>query len=375
MKISEGLSDFLNGSRWVAAILVAFNHLRSLLFVNFEHVEYPGIIVKGFYFLSAFGHEAVLVFFVMSGFLVGGGVIARLENSKFDGYQYAIDRVSRLYAVYFLALLLTYTLDYAGMRFFSDAGYYDGSLQTVIGAIGGDYSEQHGWLVFLGNLFMTQTILVPTFGSNGPLWSLANESWYYIAGPLLFLLIWGKHSVRVKLFAAIFLICLYLFIPLPIKIGFLVWLMGSAFVFMRFGHRCLAWLGVLLMLGVMVVYKIDGLVPGLLHPFLLTFVFVLWMLGFNKINQKLPMSALNRYFADFSYSIYLLHFPIMVLCASVLFSEHGLGLTERLQPTVLNYGIAMLVMVLSILTAWIISRFTEMKTAQVRHFLKTKLIR
>jgi peptidoglycan/LPS O-acetylase OafA/YrhL len=37
---------------------------------------------------------------------------------------------------------------------------------------------------FVGNLAFLQTIAVPIFGTNGPMWSLANEFWYYLIFPL-----------------------------------------------------------------------------------------------------------------------------------------------------------------------------------------------
>ena len=37
--------------------------------------------------------------------------------------------------------------------------------------------------VFLGNAAFLQRILVPELGTNGPLWSLANEFWYYLLFP------------------------------------------------------------------------------------------------------------------------------------------------------------------------------------------------
>ena len=45
---------------------------------------------------------------------------------------------------------------------------------------------------FIGNMFGLQTILVPSFGGNFPLWSLANETWYYILFPLLVLVLRGR---------------------------------------------------------------------------------------------------------------------------------------------------------------------------------------
>ena len=48
----------------------------------------------------------------------------------------------------------------------------------------------------MGNLFFLQTIFVPPFGSNAPLWSLSFEFWYYLLFPLcLFALSRGNQVV------------------------------------------------------------------------------------------------------------------------------------------------------------------------------------
>jgi peptidoglycan/LPS O-acetylase OafA/YrhL len=41
-------------------------------------------------------------------------------------------------------------------------------------------AEHLGFSTFVGNLLQLQTIVVSSLGSNGPLWSLANEWWYYV---------------------------------------------------------------------------------------------------------------------------------------------------------------------------------------------------
>jgi len=37
----------------------------------------------------------------------------------------------------------------------------------------------------LENLGFVQTVSVPVYGTNGPLWSLANEFWYYVMFSLI----------------------------------------------------------------------------------------------------------------------------------------------------------------------------------------------
>ena len=70
-------SDHLDLVRGVAALAVMLGHLRNLFFVDsYEIRGYPNLLIKIIYLATGFGHEAVMIFFVLSGFLVGGSVFA-----------------------------------------------------------------------------------------------------------------------------------------------------------------------------------------------------------------------------------------------------------------------------------------------------------
>ena len=190
--ISPLQSDLLDVFRWLAAFLVVIEHLRSLMFADYGTQGGMGVVGRIFYFLTGFGHSAVMVFFVMSGFLVGGKVLQRLAEGNFSWQKYGVDRFSRLYAVYLLALLLGGAFDYFGYHHFNQFGLYDQTFPGQIAVINHNFHQNLSTPVFAINLAMCQTILGPVFGSNGPLWSLANEFWYYLAAPILFLLFCQK---------------------------------------------------------------------------------------------------------------------------------------------------------------------------------------
>lgn len=78
MTISPTLSNMLNFLRWFAAFLVVIGHLRSFMFIEYNQIISPSIFDKIFYFITGLGHEAVIVFFVLSGYLVGGGTLEKL---------------------------------------------------------------------------------------------------------------------------------------------------------------------------------------------------------------------------------------------------------------------------------------------------------
>jgi peptidoglycan/LPS O-acetylase OafA/YrhL len=258
--VSEGLSDFLNFARWWAAFAVLLGHARSILFVDYHMIESPGFGDDLFYFLSGFGYEAVLIFFVMSGFLVGGKALEKIRDADFSIKLYAVDRFSRLYSVYVLALILTYLCDSLGGYFFAESKLYGGELQGVIAAIDGSFTERHSWPIFFGNLFMLQTIVVPTFGSNGPLWSLANESVYYILGPISFMALFWLRGAKRAIGISVIFVCL-VSLPFGIAYGFIIWLAGAVFVYSGKSHWLFLPVGFGLLLGSLVVVRIDIGIP------------------------------------------------------------------------------------------------------------------
>ena len=75
MKNRDSTLDLVRG---LSALLVMLGHLRSFLFLDFGELHGAGVIAKLFYFCTGLGHQAVMVFFVLSGYFVGGSVLSGL---------------------------------------------------------------------------------------------------------------------------------------------------------------------------------------------------------------------------------------------------------------------------------------------------------
>lgn len=89
---------WLDTMRFVAAFMVLLSHARNTFFPAFGElpVEQQNIISMGFTMFCRMGHEAVIVFFVLSGFLVGGRGFERIKDGSMNVGSYAIDRFARI---------------------------------------------------------------------------------------------------------------------------------------------------------------------------------------------------------------------------------------------------------------------------------------
>lgn len=177
-------SPHLDMLRGLAALLVVIGHVRAFVLVDYAEIAAPGAATKAIYLIGGMGHQAVIVFFALSGYLVGGGAIDAMREGRWLLSRYALARLSRLWIVLAPALALTLAWDALGRAI--DPGAYDGAWRALLSSgPSPDAPARSDAATALANVVFLQTILAPPLGSNGPLWSLANEFWYYVAFPPL----------------------------------------------------------------------------------------------------------------------------------------------------------------------------------------------
>ena len=101
---------WLDALRFVAAFMVLFSHTRNDYFMAYGDLpaSQHGFVTFVFYTLGRLGHEAVVVFFVLSGFLVGGRCFERIQNGTMNVKSYLIDRFSRIYPPLITAIIFYY---------------------------------------------------------------------------------------------------------------------------------------------------------------------------------------------------------------------------------------------------------------------------
>jgi peptidoglycan/LPS O-acetylase OafA/YrhL len=361
-------SSFLVVARWLAAFAVLIAHAGSLLISQPDIMSAPhGPGAYVWWFLTGFPHQAVIVFFVISGFLVGGNFIAKSRGTEPFLAKYFVDRTVRIYLLLVPVILLGWCLDSIGRHFLAGFGLYDSPM------FAGSFD-----LKLLGpNLLNLQGIFFPAFGTNGPLWSLGCEFWYYIAWALLLLpLTLTAPLVRVFGFicgaalAVSFSIAGVFFF-----VGGLIWLSGAL---VRFAPRPLVrskGLALLIFLAITVAVRLmcRGKIPS--DPFwaaladaavALSFCNLLLSLRFSQSREWAICNwRIHKPLSDFSFSLYACHLPIIVLAVAAADYLFGAGWHAQ-TATALHWMVTFGLLGLTLCLAWLLSRGTEARTDDVR---------
>jgi peptidoglycan/LPS O-acetylase OafA/YrhL len=307
--------------RALAALEVFLQHLRTLVFKNYWDGQ-AGITKKIFYFITGFSHEAVIIFFVLSGFLITGAIVKSREAGKFTALNYGLDRLVRLWIVLIPGLILTFCVDSMGVHWFGTTPVYLGTL-NYMGNIA--VASFLNWKTFFGNIFFLQTISVNTFGSNTALWSLGNEFWYYVLFPLIYFIFYSK-NIWTRVLLLVVALGTFVFIGKYVAVYFLIWLIGSVLFFVKKRFRApsprlkKALLTGGLIAFIICLYKLrmsgsqdwaKDFVTG-------TVTSVLCYVGIYSTIRSRIVSKIISFFSGFSYSLYVIHLPLALFISSLL---------------------------------------------------------
>ncbi len=346
--------------RAALALTVAFGHLWGLLVEDYRATD--SLMVDAGYFLAGFAHSAVILFFVLSGYWIARSVTARAERGWQWG-DYLIDRIARLGIVLVPALVLGGALDWLGFRVLQ-LPTYDGS--TGAWVFTQDLNQSLTLRALIGNLLFLQHLIVPPFGSNGPLWSLAFEFWYYLWFPALWLALRYRRP-------GIALATLGIAFANPeIAFGFLSWLCGAALhgAERRWPDlRLPRWTPVsagLLCLSALLWGRTGefGVEDPLEATSFALFLFTLLRSNPPRVAMLRPLAV---YGARASFSLYAIHFPLIALAAG-----WTVGPT-RLAPDARTAVLVVALLTAALAIAWLFAAQTEGRTAALRDWLRRRV--
>ncbi len=311
----------LDSLRGIAAVMVIFQHLWEMSYLSDDRL-------RPWWFFCA-GHEAVILFFVLSGFVLSH----QLRLFRFEHYhQFVFKRVMRIYPAYYAALL------FSGIMLVVANHHFAGTLTNL---------NLQPWFyiwsqtTFDKTLWLGSLTLITHEGSslNVAVWSLYFEMWLSLAFPLLlWLLFRAAKPLRITVLAVLFMASIYL------------WSSGR---FMDDQWESLLYYAWYFMLG-MVIYhyqpwlrKVAGswwLILGLLLYFCNywlcgwlrsrlvqeviiaggSFLLIVNAIHFSIFQQVLG-GALFKFYGKISYSLYLFHLPLLYSLTYILANRVEIG--------------------------------------------------
>lgn len=315
MKISK-----LESIRGFVALYVMLVHFIQI----YKTDKTSKLLISIFYH----GQEAVLVFFLLSGFVI---YLSFHNNGNITFYHYIKKRWLRIFPITLVSFIIS----------------------MVVAIINNDKFHTSDVVDLFGNFLMLQDlgsnpgIIVLTFLKNYPLWSLSYEWWFYVIFHPFILLVNEhkiKNSIYYILLFSIFGWILNLVYPnhlFLIMTYFLLWWCGveSARIYTKkLAFSLIDMLPILLCLFVMSSILAIPIISGVffnhktlaevnsitpysthLHYYGSTFIVIILGIIWWNFGLKYFDSIFDRFktFAPISFAMYIIHYPILWLNISI----------------------------------------------------------
>ena len=296
-RIPPALSLYLDLARFLAAVFVVLYHTWALFFPN-SAVKWPG-------------HEAVVVFFVLSGYVIAHAV----AQPNVTLARYVEHRAARILPVAWLALFLSCLLAAFALPAADGQGVV---WPTVANAL---FIAQAGWLWVEAPL-------------NSPFWSLNYEVWYYIIfGVWMFssakwrtwltLLALAFAGPKIVLLLPVWLMGVFLYHRMPAMSRPLAWavfagtlLIGAALWWLDVSGSIRAWLYAVFPPAWRAHYSSQFIYDNLLGLIVAANFAAVVALD-KSFNWLFKGERPIRYLASFTFSLYVFHSPILELLTKV----------------------------------------------------------
>lgn len=356
------LGTYLDLIRIGAALMVVVQHAR-LTGVG-TGLPARDALTRLLYFVTGQGHAAVIAFFVISGYLVGG----KLFYAGKPGFlgKYMLDRATRIYVVALPVVLISFATMHLSAALYGDAYRLRGSICAAspgdLLAMLGMMHQGMGW----NNCF------------NGPIWSLTYEVFYYVFFALIAVgwarwrepLGWGCAALAVVVGGY------GLLNPFPMLAMSTIWLVGMAVAQAEpLKQRGLAFTVLVLLLFALQAGLRFGHHRGVVTETLVTLAVAGGILILRRRTPfTLPawVAVVASAGAAASYSIYLSHAPMLAFARGVVQGSFGMpmGPAHLTATTVALWGVlTVLGVAAGIAIWWLFERHTQAIRVRVERAL------
>ena len=181
----------LNGLRFIAAFLVIIHHIEQLKSIsNFEN--YWGTIP----FIGIIGKLGVVLFFVLSGFLITYLLLTEEDSfKKISIRKFYIRRILRIWPLYFFIIILAFLI-LPNIDLFVLPNYGKDVIYSNL------FLKLFLYAIFFPNLVLSLLGVVP-YASHT--WSIGTEEQFYLVWPVII-----KHFKKYRIGLMLFIIAFYL---------------------------------------------------------------------------------------------------------------------------------------------------------------------
>lgn len=345
----------LDALRGLSAIVVVACHVVEVYWTPIVGLEHWSALLASTVSLYAVG-----AFFFLSGVMITESIFKHSRAGVFVWRDYAIARLSRIYPPLVFAMILT-TIVIAAMN---AAGLSQNLVAGESGFVARRAADVHTSIPeALGTLSLSYRILLPHeafMRLDGPLWTLSSEAWLYVLAALAAVSMSTAKARPLVAAAAIAagagIVAAIDLLQVPASFrDFLafaaVWCSGSAFrIVLRRGDAAaaryvfgLAAIGAALLALLALRYPASfalrpfetahghvGFVAGMA---LVSALAAGWILGRRAAPPKVIAAT-----ADFSYTLYLTHFPLLILAYAVSPSPVSAAAAFACAVTLSKYG-------------------------------------
>jgi peptidoglycan/LPS O-acetylase OafA/YrhL len=315
--------------RGIAALIVVFSHVCQIYFVRLIGWRHPAWLIA-----RTFGWHAVLIFFLLSGYLITLSILRNRESiNGFDGKDFVAARLARIYPPFLVSLGLVVIC-----RLALHAMHLSGE-QSRFGLPTDAYAV--GPMTFRPQEIVTSLAMIRGMtGANPPFWSLYFEVWAYAIAFAFALGFFSRHrSMRCVGLPAGLVALGAASLESPNFVFFLgIWVFGAVVCLLthyRYRYRDVFLMSIAtistLVVAVLALINPRTLCAGFpVHAVELSVatafagIYGYMLFGFRALDRPYPQWLVHT--GGFSYTLYVVHFPILAFGLACTLSWIGTSL-------------------------------------------------